>query len=157
MLTQADMPEQGMYKLCIHYFTMTEYDKTYENVHVLFDSQDLKNTLGEILAGADKTQLRAAETEKYPHVTFFFNGGREEPFEGEDRVMAASPKVATYDLQDRKSTRLNSSHDQISYAVFCLKKKKKHKDVKSRTTNSKQQHNTQGNQERKIQKRKTRA
>jgi len=103
VLTQADMPEQGMHKLCIHYFTMTEYDKTYENVHVLFDSQDLKNTLGEILAGADKTQLRAAETEKYPHVTFFFNGGREEPFEGEERVMAASPKVATYDLQPEMS------------------------------------------------------
>jgi len=103
VLTQADMPEQGMHTLGIHYFTMTEYDKTYENVHVLFDSQDLKNTLGEILAGADKTQLRAAETEKYPHVTFFFNGGREEPFEGEDRVMAASPKVATYDLQPEMS------------------------------------------------------
>tara|TARA_B110000967_G_scaffold32303_1_gene30759 strand:- start:6589 stop:8091 length:1503 start_codon:yes stop_codon:yes gene_type:complete len=103
VLTQADMPELGMHTLGIHYFTMTEYDKTYENVHVLFDSQDLKNTLGEILAGADKTQLRAAETEKYPHVTFFFNGGREEPFEGEDRVMAASPKVATYDLQPEMS------------------------------------------------------
>jgi len=103
VLTQADMPELGMHTLCIHYFTMTEYDKTYKNVHVLFDSQDLKNTLGEILAGADKTQLRAAETEKYPHVTFFFNGGREEPFEGEDRVMAASPKVATYDLQPEMS------------------------------------------------------
>lgn len=103
VLTQADMPELGMHTLGIHYFTMTEYDKTYKNVHVLFDSQDLKNTLGEILAGADKTQLRAAETEKYPHVTFFFNGGREEPFEGEDRVMAASPKVATYDLQPEMS------------------------------------------------------
>ncbi len=103
VLTQADMPELGMHTLGIHYFTMTEYDKTYENVHVLFDSQDLKNTLGEILAGADKTQLRAAETEKYPHVTFFFNGGREEPFEGEERVMAASPKVATYDLQPEMS------------------------------------------------------
>ena len=103
VLTQADMPELGMHTLGIHYFTMTEYDKTYKNVHVLFDSQDLKNTLGEILAGADKTQLRAAETEKYPHVTFFFNGGREEPFEGEERVMAASPKVATYDLQPEMS------------------------------------------------------
>ena len=103
VLTQADKPELGMHTLGIHYFTMTEYDKTYKNVHVLFDSQDLKNTLGEILAGADKTQLRAAETEKYPHVTFFFNGGREEPFEGEERVMAASPKVATYDLQPEMS------------------------------------------------------
>ncbi|MFT5347172.1 MAG: 2,3-bisphosphoglycerate-independent phosphoglycerate mutase [Bacteroidia bacterium] len=103
VLTQADMPEQGMHTLGIHYFTMTEYDKTYNNVHVLFHSQDLKNTLGEVLAGAGKTQLRAAETEKYPHVTFFFNGGREEPFDGEDRVMAASPKVATYDLQPEMS------------------------------------------------------
>jgi 2,3-bisphosphoglycerate-independent phosphoglycerate mutase len=82
---------------------MTEYDKTYKNVNVLFHSQDLVNTLGQVLSEADKTQLRAAETEKYPHVTFFFNGGREEPFEGEDRVMAASPKVATYDLQPEMS------------------------------------------------------
>jgi 2,3-bisphosphoglycerate-independent phosphoglycerate mutase len=82
---------------------MTEYDKTYKNVSVLFHSQDLVNTLGQVISEANKTQLRAAETEKYPHVTFFFNGGREEPFKGEDRVMAASPKVATYDLQPEMS------------------------------------------------------
>ena len=102
-LTQESMPEIGMRTLNLNYFTMTEYDKTYKNVNVLFDSQDLKNTLGEVLAANGKTQLRAAETEKYPHVTFFFNGGREEPFKGEDRTMANSPKVATYDLQPEMS------------------------------------------------------
>jgi 2,3-bisphosphoglycerate-independent phosphoglycerate mutase len=103
VLTQKHMEEFDMRALAIHYFTMTEYDKTYKDVNVLFHSQDLVNTLGQVLSEADKTQLRAAETEKYPHVTFFFNGGREEPFEGEDRVMAASPKVATYDLQPEMS------------------------------------------------------
>jgi 2,3-bisphosphoglycerate-independent phosphoglycerate mutase len=103
VLTQESMHEFNMHTVDIHYFTMTEYDKTYTNVNVLFDGQDLKNTLGEVLAKAGKTQLRAAETEKYPHVTFFFNGGREEPFLGEDRAMAASPKVATYDMQPEMS------------------------------------------------------
>jgi 2,3-bisphosphoglycerate-independent phosphoglycerate mutase len=103
VLTQQNMDEFHMRTLAIHYFTMTEYDKTYSNVNVLFHSQDLVNTLGQVLSEADKTQLRAAQTEKYPHVTFFFNGGREEPFDGEDRVMAASPKVATYDLQPEMS------------------------------------------------------
>lgn len=103
VLTQENMPNLGMKALNIHYFTMTEYDKTYRNVNVLFTSQDLTNTLGEVLAKNGKTQLRAAETEKYPHVTFFFNGGREEPFAGEDRTMASSPQVATYDLQPEMS------------------------------------------------------
>ena len=103
VLTQETMHEFNMHTLPIHYFTMTEYDKTFEKVGVLFDNQDLVNTLGEILSKNNKTQLRAAETEKYPHVTFFFNGGREEPFEGEQRVMANSPKVATYDLQPEMS------------------------------------------------------
>jgi 2,3-bisphosphoglycerate-independent phosphoglycerate mutase len=103
VLTQETMHEFNMHSVNIHYFTMTEYDKSYENVNVLFDSQDLKNTLGEVLSANNKTQLRAAETEKYPHVTFFFNGGREEPFKGEDRTMANSPKVATYDLQPEMS------------------------------------------------------
>ncbi|MGB0851036.1 MAG: 2,3-bisphosphoglycerate-independent phosphoglycerate mutase [Bacteroidia bacterium] len=102
-LTQQDFEEQGMKTLDLEYFTMTEYDKTYSGVNVLFDGQDLKNTLGEVLSSNGKKQLRAAETEKYPHVTFFFNGGREEPFEGEDRAMANSPKVATYDLQPEMS------------------------------------------------------
>lgn len=102
-LTQQDFAEQEMHTLDLNYYTMTEYDKTYKNVGVLFDGQDLKNTLGEVLSANGKTQLRAAETEKYPHVTFFFNGGREEPFEGEMRTMANSPKVATYDLQPEMS------------------------------------------------------
>lgn len=102
-LTQQDFAEHAMQTLNLEYFTMTEYDKTYSGVNVLFDGQDLKNTLGEVLSSHGKTQLRAAETEKYPHVTFFFNGGREEPFEGEDRAMANSPKVATYDLQPEMS------------------------------------------------------
>jgi len=102
-LTQESMPDFGMKILGLNYFTMTEYDKTFKDVNVLFDSQDLTNTLGEVLAAHNKKQLRAAETEKYPHVTFFFNGGREEPFVGEDRTMASSPKVATYDLQPEMS------------------------------------------------------
>jgi 2,3-bisphosphoglycerate-independent phosphoglycerate mutase len=103
VLTQENMPNMDMKTMNIHYFTMTEYDKTYNNVNVLFHTNDLTNTLGEVLAKNAKTQLRAAETEKYPHVTFFFNGGREEPFKGEERVMANSPKVATYDLQPEMS------------------------------------------------------
>lgn len=103
VLTQTDMPEVGMHKLPLHYTTMTEYDKTFEGVHVVFNNDDLTNTLGEVLEQQGKTQLRIAETEKYPHVTFFFSGGREKPFEGEKRIMAASPKVATYDLQPEMS------------------------------------------------------
>ncbi|MDB9883044.1 2,3-bisphosphoglycerate-independent phosphoglycerate mutase, partial [Bacteroidia bacterium] len=103
VLTQETMHEFNMHTVDIHYFTMTEYDKTYKNVNVLFEGQDLVNTLGEVLSANEKTQLRAAETEKYPHVTFFFNGGREEPFPGEDRTMASSPKVATYDMQPEMS------------------------------------------------------
>ena len=103
VLTQETMNEWDMKTIDIHYFTMTEYDKKYKDVTVLFGNQDLKNTLGEVLSAHNKTQLRAAETEKYPHVTFFFNGGREEPFDGEDRTMASSPKVATYDLQPEMS------------------------------------------------------
>ncbi len=103
VLTQQDMPEHGMKTLPLHYVTMTEYDKTFKEVEVAFGKEDLKNTLGEVLAKAGKTQLRIAETEKYPHVTFFFSGGREEAFEGEERVMISSPKVATYDLQPEMS------------------------------------------------------
>jgi len=102
-LTQQDFPEQGMHKLPLHYVTMTEYDKNFEGVEVVFEDQDLANTLGETLAKAGKTQIRIAETEKYPHVTFFFNGGREEPFEGERRLLCPSPKVATYDLKPEMS------------------------------------------------------
>jgi 2,3-bisphosphoglycerate-independent phosphoglycerate mutase len=102
-LTQQDFPEQGMRKLDLHYTTMTVYDHSFTNVHNIFDNDDLRQTLGEVLADLNKTQLRAAETEKYPHVTFFFNGGREAPFRGEDRIMEPSPKVATYDLQPEMS------------------------------------------------------
>jgi len=102
-LTQHDFPEFGMKKLQLDYTTMTEYDSTYENVHLVFRNDNLTNTLGEVLEKNDKKQIRIAETEKYPHVTFFFNGGREVPFKGETRIMASSPKVATYDLQPEMS------------------------------------------------------
>jgi 2,3-bisphosphoglycerate-independent phosphoglycerate mutase len=92
-----------MHKLNLHYTTMTEYDKTYQDVNVIFETDNLNNTLGEVLAAHGKTQIRIAETEKYPHVTFFFSGGRELVFEGERRIMVASPKVATYDLQPEMS------------------------------------------------------
>lgn len=102
-LTQSDFPEQQMYKLSLDYTTMTEYDKTFRNVHVIFETDNLNNTLGEVLEKQGLKQLRAAETEKYPHVTFFFSGGRETVFEGEKRILVASPKVATYDLQPEMS------------------------------------------------------
>ena len=103
VFTQTDMPEFGMKKLDLHYTTMTQYDHKFQNVHVIFENDDLKNTLGEILQQNNKTQIRIAETEKYPHVSFFFSGGREVPFEGEKRIMVPSPKVATYDLQPEMS------------------------------------------------------
>ena len=103
VLTQKDFPEFDMKKLKVHYTTMTKYDETFKNVQVIFENDNLVNTLGEVLAQNNKKQIRIAETEKYPHVTFFFNGGREVPFEGETRIMAASPKVATYDLQPEMS------------------------------------------------------
>jgi 2,3-bisphosphoglycerate-independent phosphoglycerate mutase len=102
-LTQEDFPEYGMKKLAIHYTTLTEYDATYKNVNIVFNNDNLTQTLGEVLAAHGKKQIRMAETEKYPHVTFFFSGGRETPFEGEKRIMAPSPKVATYDLQPEMS------------------------------------------------------
>jgi len=103
VLTQQDMPEFGMQQLNLHYTTMTEYDKTYKNVNVIFATDNLTKTLGEVLEQHDRTQIRIAETEKYPHVSFFFSGGREKPFEGEKRIMIPSPKVATYDLQPEMS------------------------------------------------------
>jgi 2,3-bisphosphoglycerate-independent phosphoglycerate mutase len=89
--------------MALHYVTMTNYDERFEGVHVLYDKPNLVNTLGETVSAQGRTQLRMAETEKYPHVTFFLSGGREQPFEGEQRAMAASPKVATYDLQPEMS------------------------------------------------------
>lgn len=103
VLTQRDMPEYDMHKLSLRYLTMTRYDETFEDVEVLFRKKDLSNTLGEVLAKAGKTQLRIAETEKYAHVTFFFNGGREREFDGERRIVINSPKVDTYDMQPEMS------------------------------------------------------
>ena len=103
VLTQQDFPEQGMRALPLHYLTMTIYDDTYQNVRPIFEKDNLNNTLGEIVAKAGRKQIRIAETEKYPHVTFFFSGGREAPFEGEKRILCPSPKVATYDLKPEMS------------------------------------------------------
>jgi 2,3-bisphosphoglycerate-independent phosphoglycerate mutase len=103
VLTQKDFQEFGMHKLVLEYTTMTEYDNTFKHVHVIFKNDNLTHTLGEVLEEHGKKQIRIAETEKYPHVTFFFSGGRELPFEGESRIMAPSPKVATYDLQPEMS------------------------------------------------------
>ena len=103
VLSQVDMPEYEMKKLPLHYVTMCRYDDTFKGVDVMYHKDDLSNTLGEVLSGQGKTQVRIAETEKYPHVTFFFSGGREEPFTGEKRIMITSPKVATYDLQPEMS------------------------------------------------------
>jgi 2,3-bisphosphoglycerate-independent phosphoglycerate mutase len=102
-LTQTDFPEQGMKTLHLDYTTMTLYDHTFKNINIIFQKDDLTNTLGEVLANNNKKQIRISETEKYPHVTFFFSGGREVPFEGETRIMIPSPKVATYDLQPEMS------------------------------------------------------
>lgn len=102
-LTQKDFPEQDMKKLDLHYITMTEYDETFKGVDILFDNKAITQVMGEVLAEHGKKQIRIAETEKYPHVTFFFNCGREEEFEGEERIMCPSPKVATYDLQPEMS------------------------------------------------------
>ena len=102
-LTQQAFPDQQMQPLELHYTTMTEYDQRFKNVHVIFETDNLRNTLGEVLERNNKTQLRIAETEKYPHVSFFFSGGRETPFNGEERIMIPSPKVATYDLKPEMS------------------------------------------------------
>lgn len=103
VLSQKDFHEFNMHKLNLYYVTMTNYDETYQNVHVIYDKDNITETLGEVLEKAGKTQIRIAETEKYPHVTFFFSGGREEPFKGEMRILKNSPKVATYDLQPEMS------------------------------------------------------
>ncbi len=103
VLTQKDFPEQNMHTLKLHYVTMTNYDHTFQNVKAIFEKDDLSMTLGEVIANAGKKQIRIAETEKYPHVTFFFSGGRELPFKEEKRIMIPSPKVATYDLQPEMS------------------------------------------------------
>ena len=105
-LTQRDIPEQQMKKMPLYYCCMTPYDATFEGLHILFNKENVENTLGEVISKAGLKQLRIAETEKYAHVTFFFNGGREAQFEGESRILVPSPKVATYDLQPEMSAEL---------------------------------------------------
>ena len=103
VLTQQDMPDQGMKTLPLYYATMTRYDDSFKGIHVLYEKEKIVNGLGEYLANSGKKQIRIAETEKYPHVTFFFNGGREEPMAGEQHLLCPSPKVPTYDLQPEMS------------------------------------------------------
>jgi len=103
VLSQKDMPEFKMRTIPLHYVTMTRYDESFKNIYVLFDAENVNNTLGEVLSDNGLHQLRIAETEKYPHVTFFFSGGREDVFTNEKRIMIPSPKVATYDLQPEMS------------------------------------------------------
>ena len=104
VLTQQDMPEEGMMTIPgLQFYCMTPYDASFTGVHILFDKENVENTLGEYLSSLNKQQLHIAETEKYAHVTFFFNGGRETPYEGEERILVASPKVATYDLKPEMS------------------------------------------------------
>ena len=103
VLTQIDFPDLGMFALKLNFTTMTSYDHSFKNISVIYEKDDLKNTIGEILAAHDRSQVRIAETEKYPHVSFFFSGGRELPFENEKRLMVPSPKVATYDLKPEMS------------------------------------------------------
>ena len=103
VLTQEDMPAEGMRTLPLYYCCMTPYDAKFKGLHILFDKENVTNTIGEYVSSLGLSQLRIAETEKYAHVTFFLNGGREEKFEGEDRILVASPKVATYDLQPEMS------------------------------------------------------
>ena len=117
-LTQQDFPEFGMHKLALNYITLTNYDDSFKGVQVVYNKEDLSNTLGEVLEKAAKKQIRIAETEKYPHVTFFFSGGRENPFEGEKRILCPSPKVATYDLQPEMS-----AHEIAEKIILELKSK----------------------------------
>ena len=125
VLTQRDFPEYQMEKLDLDYITFTTYDETFNNVKVLFEKDNLQNTLGEVLSNAGKSQIRIAETEKYPHVTFFFSGGRETVFQGESRIMCSSPKVATYDLKPEMSafeiaTKINAELDRQDVDFVCL-------------------------------------
>jgi len=117
VLTQTDMPEFEMQKLPLHFVTMTRYDNTFKNMNVIFEKEDITETIGEVLAKAGKTQLRIAETEKYPHVTFFFNGGREVAFENEERIIVPSAKVATYDLKPEMS-----AHEITSNVIESIQK-----------------------------------
>src|SRR5690606_23748507 len=103
VLSQYNKPEFGMETLPLYYVTLTNYDDNFQNIRVVYDKDNITETLGEVIAKAGRKQIRIAETEKYPHVTFFFSGGREEPFKNETRILCPSPKVATYDLQPEMS------------------------------------------------------
>jgi 2,3-bisphosphoglycerate-independent phosphoglycerate mutase len=125
VLTQRDFEDYHMKKLDLDYITFTNYDETFQNVKVLFEKDNLNNTLGQVLESAGKKQIRIAETEKYPHVTFFFSGGREKEFEGESRILCPSPKVATYDLKPEMSayeiaSKINSELKKKSADFICL-------------------------------------
>ena len=125
VLTQKDMPEEGMHTMPLHYCCMTPYDATFEGLHILFDKDNVPNTIGEYIANQGLKQLRIAETEKYAHVTFVLNGGREAEFEGEERILVASPKVATYDLQPEMSAyevkdKLVAALGEQKYDFICL-------------------------------------
>ena len=125
VLTQEDMPEQGMHTLPLYYCCMTPYDAKFRGLHILFDKENVANTIGEYVASLGLSQLRIAETEKYAHVTFFLNGGREEKFAGEERILVASPKVATYDLKPEMSAyevadKLAAALDEQKYDFICL-------------------------------------
>ena len=125
VLTQQDMPEEGMHTMPLYYCCMTPYDAKFEGLHILFDKDNVPNTIGEYIANQGLQQLRIAETEKYAHVTFFLNGGREDKFEGEERILVASPKVATYDLQPEMSAyevkdKLVEALNEQKYDFICL-------------------------------------
>ena len=125
VLTQQDMPEEGMKTMPLYYCCMTPYDAKFEGLHILFNKENVENTIGEYVSKMGLKQLRIAETEKYAHVTFFLNGGREAEFEGESRILVASPKVATYDLQPEMSAyevadKLVAALDEQSYDFICL-------------------------------------
>ena len=124
-LTQEDMPEQGMHTMPLYYCTMTPYDAKFEGLHILFDKENVADTIGEYVSKQGLAQLRIAETEKYAHVTFFLNGGREEKFPGEERILVPSPKVATYDLQPEMSAyevadKLVAALDTQKFDFLCL-------------------------------------
>ena len=124
-LTQQDMPAEGMHTMPLYYCCMTPYDASFQGLHILFDKENVRNTIGEYVSSLGLSQLRIAETEKYAHVTFFLNGGREEKFENEDRILVASPKVATYDLQPEMSAyevadKLVGALDEQKYDFICL-------------------------------------
>jgi 2,3-bisphosphoglycerate-independent phosphoglycerate mutase len=124
-LTQSDFHEFDMHKLRLYFVTFANYDHRFQNIQVVFEKDNLNNTLGQIISEAGLTQVRIAETEKYPHVTFFFNGGIEDKFQGEDRIMVPSPKVPTYDLQPEMSAieitdKLISYISEIKPNFICL-------------------------------------